>query len=165
MARAHERVACARGDHLHKLSRRIVNENQVIAAEGLHVNCIMKNHRLARATDDAGWGMFTRFLEYKAARAGKAFIKCDRWYPSPKACSECGSICDKMPLDVRAWDCRLCGAHHDGDINAARNIRDEGLRILAAGAAASAGRGNVSPKPRRNPRSKAVPAEARSSVL
>jgi putative transposase len=166
VARAHERVACARRDLLHKLSRRIVNENQVIAVEDLQVKGIMKNHRLARAaTADAGWGMFTRFLEYKAARAGKAFIKCDRWYPSSKACSECGSICDKMPLDVRAWDCRHCGAHHDRDINAARHIRDEGLRILAAGAAASASRGNVSPRPRRNPRSQAVPAEARSSVL
>jgi putative transposase len=166
VARAQERVACARRDHLHKLSRRIVNENQVIAVKDLQVKGIMKNHRLARAaTADAGWGMFTRFLEYKAARAGKAFIKCDRWYPSSKACSECGSICDKMPVDVRAWDCRHCGAYHDGDINAARNIRDEGLRILAAGAAASASRGNVSPKPRRNRRSQAVPAEARSSVL
>ena len=99
------------------------------------------NRRLAKATADAGWGMLTGFIEYKAARAGKAFLKCDRWYPSSKACSECGSICDKMPLDVRAWTCANCSAHHDRDINAARNIRDEGLRILAAGAVASASRG------------------------
>ena len=165
VARAHERVACARKDHLHKLSRRIVNENQVIAVEDLHVKGIMSNHCLAKATGDAGWGMFTGFLEYKAARAGKAFIKCDRWYPSSKTCSECGSVCDKMPLDVRAWTCAHCGAHHDRDINAAKNIRAEGLRILAGGAPASASGGNVSPKPRRNLRPKAVPVEARSSVL
>lgn len=165
VARAHERVACARRDHLHKLSRRIVNENQVIAVEDLHVKGIMKNHNLAKATGDAGWGMLTSFLEYKAEQAGKAFVKCDRWYPSSKACSECGSICDKLPLDVRAWTCALCGTHHDRDINAAKNIRAEGLRILAGGAPAAASRGNVTPKLRRNPRPKAVPVEARSSVL
>lgn len=165
VARVHERVACARRDHLHKLSHRIVSENQVIAVEDLHVKGIMKNHCLAKATADVGWSMFTGFLEYKSARAGKAFVKCDRWYPSSKACSECGSICDKMPLDVRSWTCAHCGARHDRDINAARNIRDEGLRILAAGAVASASRGNVRPKPRRNPRPKAAPIEARSLRL
>ena len=165
VARAHERVACARRDHLHKLSRRIVNENQVIAVEDLHVKGIMANHSLAKATADAGWGMFTGFLEYKAARSGKAFVKCDRWYPSSKACSECGSICNKMPLDVRAWTCVHCGAHHDRDINAAKNIRAEGLRILAGGTPAAASGGNVSHGVRRNPRVRAVAAEARSSAL
>jgi putative transposase len=165
VARAHERVACARRDHLHKLSRRIVNENQVIAVEDLHVKGIMANHSLAKATADAGWSMLTGFLEYKAARVGKAFIRCDRWYPSSKTCNPCGSICDKMPLNVRTWTCAHCGARHDRDINAAQNIRDEGLRILAAGAVVTAGRGNVSPGKRRNPRVKAVAVEARSSVL
>jgi putative transposase len=101
VARAHEGIACAKRDHLHKLSHRIVSENQVIAVEDLHVKGIMANHNLAKATD-AGWGMFTGFLEYKTARAGKAFITCDRWYPRSKSCSDCGSICDKMTLDVRA---------------------------------------------------------------
>jgi putative transposase len=133
--------------------------------EDLNVKGIMANHCLAKATADAGWGMLMGFIEYKAARAGKAFIKCSRWYPSSKACSECGSICDKMPLDVRTWTCAHCDAHHDRDINAAKNIRAEGLRILAAGTAVAASGGNVSPKPRRNPRSKAVPVEAGSSVL
>ena len=165
VARAHERVACARRDNLHKLSRRIVDENQVIVVEDLNVKGIMSNHCLAKATGDAGWGMFIGFLGYKAARAGKAFIKCDRWYPSSKTCSACGSICDKMPLDVRSWNCAHCGAHHDRDVNAAINIRDEGLRILAGGALAAASRGNVSPSKRRNPRVKAVAVEAGSSVL
>lgn len=151
VARAHERVACSRRDYLHKLSRRIVDENQVVAVEDLHVKGIMANRTLAKATSDAGWDMFTRFLEYKAACAGKAFIRCGRWYPSSKACSACGSTRDKMSLNVRAWTCSHCGAHHDRDINAARNIRDEGLRILAAGAVASAGGGSVSPGSRRNP--------------
>lgn len=166
VARVHERIACARRDHMHKLSRRIVNENQVIAVEDLHVKGIMSNHNLAKATVDAGWGMFTDFLRYKAARAGKAFVKCDRWYPSSKTCSACGSICDKMPLDVRAWACAKCGTHHDRDINAAKNIRAEGLRILAGGAPASAGGGSVSPGKRRNPSARLLPKkpEAQSFV-
>lgn len=156
VARAHERVACARRDHLHKISRRIVNENQVICVENLNVKAMVKNHKLARAISDAGWGTLTGFLEYKAARAGKAFIKCDRWYPSSKACSACGSICDKMPLDVRVWTCAHCSTRHDRDINAARNIRAEGLRILAGGAPAAAGGGNVSHGGRRKPLVRAV---------
>ena len=144
VARAHERVTCARKDFLHKLSRRIVNENQVIAVENLNVKGIMKNHNLAKATADVGWSMLTNFLEYKAARAGKAFVKCDRWYPSSKACSACGFVCESMPLDVRSWTCAKCDTRHDRDVNAARNIRAEGLRILAGGEPVAAGGGNVS---------------------
>ena len=144
VARAHERISCARKDYLHKLSRRIVNENQVIAVESLNVKGMIKNHNLAKAVSDAGWGMLVNFLEYKAARAGKAFVKCDRWFPSSKACSSCGAICDKLPLDVRSWTCPHCAVVHDRDVNAAINIRDEGLRILAGGTPATADRGNVS---------------------
>ncbi|WP_255565205.1 transposase [Methylovirgula sp. HY1] len=165
VARAHARVTCARKDHLHKLSRRIVNENQVIAVEDLHVKGMMKNHSLARATSDAGWGMLANVLEYKAARAGKAFVKCGRWFPSSKACSNCGSISESMPLDIRAWTCTHCGARHDRDVNAARNIRDEGLRILAGGLPAAARGGYVRRGVRRNPRVRAVASEARSPRL
>ena len=165
VARVHERVACARKDHLNKLSRRLVDENQVIVVEDLNVKGMVRNHSLAKAISDVGWGMLTGFLKYKAERAGKAFVKCDRWYPSSKTCSSCGSIRDKMSLDVRTWTCAHCSVHHDRDHNAAKNIRDEGLRILAGGTLATASRGNVSPKPRRNPRLKAVPVETRSSVL
>ena len=105
VARAYDRVACARRDHLHKLSRRIVDENQVIAVEDLHVKGMMKNRTLAKAVGDVGWNMLTGFLEYKAARAGKAFVKCSRWYPSSKADNDWGSICDNMPLDLRAGTC------------------------------------------------------------
>ena len=165
VARAHERVACARKDYLHKLSRRIVNENQVIAVEDLHVKGMLKNHKLARAVSDVGWGMLVSFLEYKAARDGKAFVKCDRWFPSTKTCSECGSITETKTLDIRSWTCPHCGAHHDRDINAAKNIRDEGLRILAGGLPATARGGNVSHGVRRNPRVRAVASEARSPRL
>jgi putative transposase len=165
VARAHERVACARKDYLHKLSRRIVNENQVIAVEDLHVKGMLKNHKLARSISDVGWRMLVSFLEYKAARAGKAFVKCDRWFPSTKACSECGSISETKTLDIRSWTCPHCGALHDRDINAAKNIRAEGLRILAGGLPAAARGGNVSHDVRRNPRVRAVAVEARSPRL
>lgn len=138
VARAHERVAASRKDFLHKLSRRMVNENQVIAVETLNVKGMTKNHNLAKSISDAGWPMLFGFIEYKAARAGKAVVKIDRWFPSSKACSDCGSVSDKMPLDVRSWVCPHCGAHHDRDVNAARNIRDEARRILAEGHSATA---------------------------
>lgn len=144
VSRAHERIACARKDHLHKLSRRIVNENQVIAVETLNVKGMMKLPTLSRAISDTGWSMLSGFLEYKAARDGKAFVKIARWFPSSKACSCCGAVKDKMPLDVRSWGCPDCGAHHDRDVNAAKNIRDEGLRILAGGSPATASGGDVS---------------------
>lgn len=165
VARAHERIACARKDYLHKLSRRIVNENQVITVEDLHVKGMLKNHKLARAVSNVGWGMFVNFLEYKAAREGKAFVKCDRWFPSTKTCSECGCVTETKALDVRSWDCPHCGAHHDRDVNAAKNIRDEGLRILAGGLPAAARGGNVSHGVRRKPHVRAVASEARSPRL
>jgi putative transposase len=165
VARVHERVACARKDYLHKVSRRIVNENQVIAVEDLNVKGLMKNRNVAKITSEVGWGMLIGFIEYKAARDGKALIKCGRWYPSSKACSACGSICGSMPLSVRMWTCAHCGTRHDRDINAAKNIRDEGLRILAGGTPASASGGSVSPGRRRSPRAKAVAKEARNPAL
>lgn len=160
VARAYERVACSRKDHLHKLSRRIVNENQVIVVEDMHVKGILKNHNLAKAVGDAGWGLLLAFLKYKAGRAGKSFVKCDRWYPSSKTCSSCGAVCDKIPLDIRIWKCTRCGANHDRDINAAINIRAEGLRILAGGAPATASGGDVSHNMKRKSRARAVAVEA-----
>lgn len=144
VARVHERISNARRDYLHNVSRRLVNENQVIAVEDLNVKGLTKNHNLAKAISDAGWGELCRQLEYKAAWDGKAFIKVGRWFPSSKACSDCGFIQDKMPLDVRAWKCGNCGSQHDRDVNAATNIKQEALRILAAGMAASAAGGSVS---------------------
>jgi putative transposase len=165
VARAHERVASSRRDYLHKLSRSLVNENQVIALETLNVKGMTKNHNLAKSISDAGWSTLVNFIEYKSARLGKAVVKIDRWYPSSKSCSECGCIIDKMPLDIRSWTCTHCGARHDRDVNAAINIRAEGLRILAGGTPATASGGNVSHGKRRNPHVRAVAVESRSSVL
>lgn len=144
VARVHQRIADTRRDHLHKLSRRIVDENKVIAVEDLYVKGMMRNHHLAKAIADAGWSMFSRFLKYKAERAGSIFIEVDRWYPSSKTCSDCGALRSKIPLDIRSWSCTECGVVQDRDVNAARNIRDEGLRILAAGAVATASGGCIS---------------------
>jgi putative transposase len=165
VARAHQRVADARRDHLHKLSRRIVNENQVVVVEDLNVKGMVKNPNLAKAISDAGWGTLTRFIEYKCEREGKAFIKTNRWFPSTKTCSACGRVCDKMGLEVRQWTCSHCGASHDRDVNAAKNIRDEGIRLLASGTGASASRGTISRRKKLAASRVAHPDEAGSPLL
>lgn len=144
VAKAHEHTANARKDWLHKLSHRLVNENQVLAVEDLHVKGMIKNHCLSKAIGDVGWGMFTGFLEYKAARAGKGFIKINRFFPSSKSCSCCMHVQASMPLNIRSWRCDKCGTLHDRDINAAQNIRLEAQRMIAAGIAGTANRGTVS---------------------
>lgn len=144
VAKAHEKTANARKDFLHKLSRRLVDENQVIAVEDLNVKGMMKNHGLAKAVGDAGWGMFTGFLEYKAARAGKGFIRVNRFFPSSKTCSCCGHVVPSLPLNIRAWKCDKCGSQHDRDINAAKNIALEARRMIAVGMTVTANRGTVS---------------------
>jgi putative transposase len=164
VARAHQRVSDTRRDYLHKLSRRIVDENQIVIVEDLHVKGMVKNPNLAKSISDAGWGTLTRFLEYKCEREGKAFIRTNRWFPSSKACSACGHVCDKMGLEVRHWTCAHCGASHDRDVNAAKNIRDEGLRLLASGTGASASRGTISRRKKLASRS-ARPDEAGSPSL
>ncbi|MGV9538949.1 RNA-guided endonuclease InsQ/TnpB family protein [Streptosporangium sandarakinum] len=126
VARAHARVADARRDFAHKLSAALIRDNQAIYVENLSVRGLART-RLARSVHDAGWSQFTAMLEYKAARYGRTFARIDRWFPSSKLCSACGTVQDKMPLNVRSWTC-ACGAAHDRDVNAAINI-------LAAGRA------------------------------
>jgi putative transposase len=144
VAKAHERVSNARKDYLHKLSTRLVNENQVIAVEDLHVKGMMKNHNLARAIGDAGWGAFTNMLKYKAARQGKGYIEVNRFFASSKTCSCCLHAHAKMPLEIRMWTCDQCGVRHDRDINAAINIRNEAQRMITAGIVVTANGGTVS---------------------
>jgi putative transposase len=144
VAKAHECVANARKDYLHKLSSRLVNENQVIAVEDLHVKGMMKNHNLARAIGDAGWGSFTNMLKYKTARAGKGYIEVNRFFASSKTCSCCLHAQAQMPLAIRMWTCDKCGAKHDRDINAAINIRNEAQRMITAGIVVTANGGAVS---------------------
>lgn len=138
LARAYARVTASRKDFLHKLSRRLINENQVIAVETLNVKGMTGNHNLAKSISDAGWRMLISFLEYKAIREGKLVVKINRWFPSSKACSCCNHIHGELMLNSRSWKCRNCGTCHDRDINAAKNIRDEGSRILAGGYSATA---------------------------
>ena len=138
VARAHEKVRRVRADFLHNLSRQLVNENQVIAVERLNVKGMMANGSLAKAIGDVGWAMFVNMLAYKAERGGKVLVKCHRFFPSSKACNDCGHIVSVLRLHARSWICPECGTLHDRDINAARNIRDEGLRILAEGCPAPA---------------------------
>ncbi|HEY9607702.1 MAG TPA: RNA-guided endonuclease TnpB family protein [Allocoleopsis sp.] len=130
VARVYERVSNSRADFLHKLSRKLVNENQVIVVENLHVKGMVRNHNLAKAISDVGWGMFTNFLAYKLEKKGGKLVEIDRWFPSSKLCSNCYHQVDEMPLDVREWTCSHCGTHHDRDGNAAINIRAEGIRLL-----------------------------------
>lgn len=133
VARIHAKISDCRSDNLHKLSRRLVNENQVICAENLAVKNMIKNPKLARHIADASWGEFTRQLEYKANWAGRTYVETGRFFPSSKRCSCCGFVKDNMPLDVRSWECPECGTTHDRDVNAARNILAAGLAVLAFG--------------------------------
>ena len=128
VARCHARVGDTRRDWLHKLSTTLIRENQAVYVEDLAVSGLART-RLARSVADAGWSTFVQMLAYKAARHGRTFVKVDRWLPSTRACSACGAIGEAKPLHVREWTCP-CGAVHDRDVNAARNI-------LAAGRADS----------------------------
>lgn len=132
VARIHARIGDRRRDHLHKLSTRIIRENQTVIIEDLTVRNMVRNHSLARAIHDASWSEFRRQLEYKADWYGRTVIAIDRWYPSSKTCSTCGVIVESLPLGVREWTCR-CGANHDRDVNAARVILAAGLAVSACG--------------------------------
>ncbi len=133
LARAHARIADRRRDLLHKLTTRLVRDNQTLVIEDLAVRNMVKNHSLARAISDAAWHQFREFLTYKAQWYGREVIVVDRWFPSSRLCSACTAIAEKMALSVRSWTCR-CGAVHDRDVNAARNILAEGLSVAACGA-------------------------------
>ncbi|MDQ1248411.1 MAG: putative transposase [Actinomycetota bacterium] len=136
VARANAKVADARKDFLHKTSTTIIRENQAVYVEDLCVKGLART-KLAKSVHDAGWGLFLRLLQEKAARYGRTFAKVDRWFPSSQVCSACGIKDGPKPLSVREWTCPHCGTRHDLDQNAARNIHLEGRRT-AAGRAASA---------------------------
>ncbi|MFD5425623.1 RNA-guided endonuclease InsQ/TnpB family protein [Streptomyces sp. NPDC127084] len=133
VARLHARITDRRRDHLHKLTTRLVRENQTLVIEDLTVRNMVRNRRLARAISDAAWSEFRSMLEYKAAWYGREVIAVDRWFPSSKLCSHCGILAGKMPLNVRTWTCD-CGTVHDRDVNAAKNLLAAGLAVSVCGA-------------------------------
>ncbi|MFJ4647247.1 RNA-guided endonuclease InsQ/TnpB family protein [Streptomyces bobili] len=133
VARVHARIADRRRDLLHQLTTRLVRENQTLVIEDLTVRNMVKNHALARAISDAAWHQFRSLLEYKAAWYGREVVVVDRFFPSSKLCSTCGTLQEKMPLHVRTWTCD-CGTTHDRDVNAAKNLLAAGRAVPACGA-------------------------------
>ncbi|MBV8882392.1 MAG: transposase, partial [Chroococcidiopsidaceae cyanobacterium CP_BM_RX_35] len=163
VAKTHSKVSRCREDFLHKLSRKIVNENQVIAVESLCVKGMVRNPNLSKAISQVGWGMFCTMLKYKAEQEGKVYLEIDRFFPSSKTCNHCLNRVDDLPLDIRSWVCNRCNTQHDRDINAAINIKNECLRILSLGTSDTADGDFVSPKRgRKNSmvRQKSVKSEA-----
>ncbi|MFE0459441.1 RNA-guided endonuclease InsQ/TnpB family protein [Kitasatospora sp. NPDC058965] len=132
VARVHARIADRRRDFLHKLTTRLVRENQAVVIEDLSVRNMVRNRRLARAVSDASWSELRSMLEYKSAWYGRDLVVVDRWFPSSKLCSTCGALRRRMPLNVREWTCG-CGTSHDRDVNAARTILAAGLAVAACG--------------------------------
>ena len=126
LARCHAKVKDSRTDFLHKLTTRLVRENQAIAVEDLNVSGLVKNRKLSRAISDAGWYSFRTLLDGKCQKYGRAFIVINRWTPTSQRCSACGESGGKKKLDVREWQCLYCGVIHDRDVNAAINIKDAG---------------------------------------
>jgi putative transposase len=133
VARIHARIADRRRDFLHKLTTRLVRENQTVVIEDLTVRNMVKNHKLARAISDASWRELRTMLEYRTAWYGRELVVVDRFFPSSKLCGACGAIRAKLPLNVRTWTCE-CGVVHDRDVNAANNLLAAGLAVSVWGA-------------------------------
>ena len=131
VAKLHDRIANQRRNLLHQISCQLIKNYDVICLEDLQVSNMMRNHKLARNIADVSWSEFVRQLKYKAEWFGKVIVKIDKFYPSSQLCHICGyKNTEVKDLDVREWDCPECKTHHDRDVNAAINIRNEGLRIL-----------------------------------
>ncbi len=130
VAKQYEYVTNQRTDFLQKLSTQLIRENQTICVEDLSVKNMIKNHKLAQSISDVSWSSFTRMLKYKSEWYGRNFIQIGTFFPSSKTCSECGHVLKELDLSIREWTCPECETYHDRDINASRNIKREGIRLL-----------------------------------
>jgi putative transposase len=127
VAKLHEKIARQREHYLHQISCDLVRDYDLIATEDLQVKNMVKNRSLAKAISQIGWGKFIEILGYKTEQTGKHLQKIGKFFPSSKTCFSCGFVLDSLPLTQRSWDCPECGTHHDRDLNAALNIKKEGL--------------------------------------
>ena len=133
VAKLHGKVANQRKDFLHKLSRQITNDYDCICIEDLNMQAMSQSLNFGKSVADNGWGMFVTFTKYKLEEQGKRLIIVDKFFASSQTCSNCGYVNKgTKDLKIRAWDCPQCGTHHDRDVNAAINIRNEGMRIVLA---------------------------------
>lgn len=133
LAIAHEKLSNKRKDYLHKITTKLIKENDIICIENLNIKGMTKNHHLAKAIQDASFGTLVNMLKYKALWHNRQIIEIGRFYPSSKICHSCGHKMNYMGLEIRKWTCPVCGKHHDRDVNAAINIMNEGLKILDHG--------------------------------
>ena len=156
VAKVHARISNSRQDFLHKLSRKLVNESKVVVVENLNVKGLVRNHKLAKAISDCGWGMFVNFLNYKLEREDKKLVEIDRFFPSSHICPDCLTQQPKMDLSVRSWTCvnSACNSHHDRDEAASKNIRAEGIRMLKSDGIADSASGETV-RPNRGRKTKA----------
>ena len=128
-----EKIMSCRKDKLHKISINLIRRYDVVCCEDLNVKGMVRNRHLAKSVSDASWSTFVTMLEYKAKWYGKTLVKIDRFYPSSKTCHHCGHVKEDLSLSDRYYTCPNCGELIDRDMNAAKNILDEGLRNISAG--------------------------------
>jgi len=133
LAKLHEKIVNKRKDFLHKVSTKLVRENQTICLENLNVSGMLQNHKLAQSISDVSWSTFVSMLEYKAEWYGTNILRIGRFEPSSKTCSVCGNINKELSLKDREWTCTKCNTTHDRDVNAAINIKNFSLRNILSG--------------------------------